>query len=113
MNKIFYSISFLFCLFPSLIFGQEICHVQGSCQDGIQIDEVLAESYTNCQEQCQVNQYCNFFTYIESNSFCKLMYNCSEINTLDCSDCFTGERDCPVITCGELGQCWGKIVDKK
>lgn len=92
------------------ILCQESCHVPGECQNGIQIDEQLAETYSQCQEFCIDNPDCQVFTHYESNSFCKLWYNCSGISTT-CSQCFSGERDCPTAVCSQSGQCIGEFVD--
>lgn len=101
-------LNFVFAIF--ICKGQEICHVQGQCESGVQIGETTSESYEDCQDICQETQFCNFFTYFEPNSFCKLLYNCSGIETSTCSECYTGQRDCSVAICSEPGSCLGGFV---
>ena len=69
---------------------------------------MAADSYYNCQSQCQGTDDCNYFTYYDPNNICVLQYNCTEIDTSNCPQCFTGERDCPV--CSIPGECQGNLV---
>ena len=92
-----------------MTFGQDVCYVQGECQEGIQIDFQETNSYTQCQSLCQDNPNCNYFTYYEPTRICKLLYNCSDIDATDCPECFTSQRDC--LICNQPGQCVGRFVD--
>ena len=54
---------------------------------------------------------CNFFTYYEPSSVCKLLYNCTNVDASICSQCFTGEKYCPKYVCSQQGQlCQGNVI---
>ncbi len=57
----------------------------------------------------QGNENCNYFTFYEPNQFCKLLYNCSDIDANDCPDSYTGQKDCQI--CDQPGECVGSFVD--
>ncbi len=85
--------------------SQDICKVQGECQEGFQLDNVAVSSYYECQITCQQTQYCNYYTYFEPIGMCTLLYNCTDIDAADCPECFTGEKDC--LICDRPGECQG------
>ena len=94
-------------LYNSTGYGQDVCFVQGYCQEGVILDHLEALNYFECQIACQDNGNCSYFTFYEPSNLCNLLYNCSDIDTTGCSDCFTGQRDCPICTIP--GECVGTI----
>ena len=91
-----------------LVSGQDICHVQGICQNGYHLGNIVSNSYTDCQLECQNTLDCNYFTYNDPNNICVLQYNCTEIDSSNCLECFTGQRGC--LVCSQSGQCQGNLV---
>ncbi len=83
----------------------------GECQQGYQLSSLGAASYAECQTDCQQTTDCNYFTFYEQNSFCKLLYNCTNVDESLCSDCYTGQPDCSDTICSQPGECQGNIVD--
>ncbi len=90
--------------------GQDVCHVQGECQEGYQLQSLGASSYFDCQSKCQDTDDCNYFTFYDSNDFCKLLYNCTSVDASLCPQCFTGEKDCETSICSQPGECQGSFV---
>ena len=82
--------------------GQQ-CTIPGECQEGYQLNSLGAATYSECQINCQQTSDCNFFTFYEENSFCKLLFNCSAVDDALCSNCYTGEPGCEL--CGQEGEC--------
>ncbi len=91
-----------------LVISQDICHVQGECQDGYHVNHLGASSYLECQSACLDNDNCNYFTFNELNNFCLLLYNCTGIDSSSCPDCYTGQQDCVIQSqdvCNVQGEC--------
>ena len=102
----------IFSLLCLLSFGccQTICHQPGLCQSSYLIGGGTTQTYLECQVLCLDNPDCNYFSHLETNQFCELNFNCSNVDPGLCSDCFTGERDCPTQICSQPGYCQGNIV---
>ncbi len=100
-----------FNFYDILVYGQDICNVQGECLDSYQIDHSITDTYLNCQKDCQSTTNCNYFTFYEPDNFCKLLYNCTNIDLMECPECYTGQKDCPEYVCSQPGECEGNFVD--
>ena len=100
---------FSFFLFLILAFGQDACYVQGICKDSFTIDHLDAPSYLQCQSSCQQTNDCNYFTFKQSDDFCILYYNCTNIDATECPDCYTSQKDC--LVCQQPGECQGNVLD--
>ncbi len=109
VHILFYSKWFIENFLPFfLAYGQDICAMPGECGQSVQINVLPSFSYIDCEFQCQGSPNCIYFTYYQPASLCKLLSECSDVNTSQCSECYTGQRDCPV--CDQQGECVGNVV---
>ncbi len=90
--------------------AQEVCHVQGRCEEGYILNNTLADTYYDCQDACNSTDNCNFFTHEQTGDLCQLLSNCSQVISSLCSTCYTGEKDCPKVICSQVGLCQGELV---
>ena len=95
-----------------LSFGQEtlVCREPVECVDGIVVGQGVVSSYAECQQLCQSKPICAYFTFITDSGICLEFSSCGSLD-VPCTDCLTGERDCPIeLICDAQGFCDGVLV---
>ncbi len=103
-------ISIIISLLSSSIHAQGICYAKGRCEDGYQLVITTTPTYFDCQDACLSNFECNVFTHDQTTDHCELLQDCSRVDPLLCSTCYTGEPDCPKQICSQPGMCQGQPV---
>lgn len=103
-------ILYLFIVILGYNFAQDVCHIQGSCQEGYNLNFTSTDTYLDCQEVCQNYDGCNYFTHEQTGDLCQLLSNCTEVVSSLCPTCYTGEPDCQQVICSQPGTCQGEMV---
>jgi len=70
------------------------CQRSGMCLGTIIGETFDASDATGCQQKCQNNVDCLWFTFDNSNLECLLYSSCTEINESICSSCVSSYKDC-------------------
>ncbi len=60
-----------------------------------------------CYNECQQNQFCNYFTWANTTQICALYSECNGYNETVCADCLTGAKNCSLYDCFTSGICVG------
>ena len=71
-----------------------------------------APTLHDCQNECQLYQDCEYFTWFENDLGCLLFADC-DFNSTVCTDCYTGAVDCTLDhICFDEGICFnGTFID--
>ena len=90
---------------------QLTCFKPGECKDSFQISGQVIDNQYLCRRECQLNTYCNWFTFFKNTNYCQLYRNCVKLDKA-CTECLTGEKACsaPEIKCWMTGKCPGKAL---
>ncbi len=107
MRTILFILACLHCL---AILEAQVCHVAGECETGVFLGSDARETYRDCMDSCQAHPNCFWISHFETTQQCKYYQDCLEIDTSECSDCYTGEVTCPDTLCSQTGFCQGASV---
>ncbi len=106
-------------LFVSAFFGLAFaaqapqCGLVGQCSGYLEIS-TSASNETECQDKCEGNVDCQYYTFCSSGQFCGLFANCTSLSG---TNCVSGERGCsnvvesPNADCEMNGSCTGNTVN--
>ena len=107
MKIIFFAILPIFAL-------AEKCHLPGRCGDGSLVSAAVVASEIKCIEQCRENPECFWVTYHDDDlHLCEEYFNCTEIVSDQCENCFTSESICNLEkdpTCFVPGLCLVRLI---
>ena len=106
--KIFF---FLSIFKTSLAMLQLTCFEPGACLDSMMLDMGKADDQSGCLEMCQQQEDigCEWFTYYAPTKHCITLSACLRLDNSSCSDCVSGQRECPEFQCGVAGRCLGSF----
>ena len=88
----------------SVTFGLQ-CNLAQACTNGNLFKIIDSQNSIECLTNCKELEICGFYTFLSDSSTanCELFENCHE--TEPCSNCISGEVDCPNISCQLPGLC--------
>ncbi len=76
------------------------CYTPGECKDSNFLDFAPLPTPEDCHQLCIITDECNFFTHYgedsEQDFGCFAYINCPVFTDLECTDCISGEVECPV-----------------
>ncbi len=75
------------------------CYTKGECLGAAFEDFQPLKSEVDCHRLCINTDGCRFFTHYgarEADAGCFAYLNCPEYNDSGCSDCISGEVECPL-----------------
>ena len=103
---------FVLSFVTSNIFAEVVidCKVPGEV-NGIILTSENAADYYECLENCKYGEYCETFTYYETENNCAHFLNATSLDE-SCTTCVSGNRDCPILStnCQVRGRCIGNLV---
>lgn len=87
--------------------GELKCYIPGECLDSLIVDISPTQNSRECLKKCQTTRGCEWFTYYNQTGLCASLTTCLNLKTGNCTDCISGEDECPEFICGAQGSCLG------
>ncbi|TRY70202.1 hypothetical protein TCAL_09641 [Tigriopus californicus] len=94
-------------VFVGLSHGELQCFIPGECLDSLIVDISPSNNSRECLQKCQNTRGCEWFTYYNQTKLCASLTTCLNLNATHCTDCISGEDECPEFICGAQGSCLG------
>ena len=92
----------------NLTYGEK-CHVPGRCSGGSLVSVGVVTSEIECLTECRNDPDCFWISYHDDDlHFCEKYYNCTEVVSDHCNNCFTSQSSCklePDPICFISGAC--------
>lgn len=86
------------------------CFEPGQCLDSLMLDLGPSKSSSDCLHKCQDEvEGCEWFTYYKDSLQCISLTTCLNLTKEGCTDCISGEKECPEPICNVNGKCLGAL----
>merc|ERR1712223_2305462 len=87
-----------------------LCFVEGECFQSPFLEISFEESEDDCLTHCQTVSNCTWFSFDPVENSCESFSSCTNLTSINCPQCVSGESNCKPKICNKPGVCQGILL---